>query len=44
MLDPCRDCELYKEEGCAHVDGYLCKVETCEILKMWLLEKENLIE
>lgn len=39
MLDPCKYCKLYKEEGCAHVDGYLCQVETCEMLKFWLLKK-----
>ena len=31
MLDPCRHCELHKEEPCTHVDGYLCNYETCEM-------------
>jgi len=27
--DPVKDCNTYKTEGCAHVDGMLCEVETC---------------
>lgn len=40
MNDPCRVCDLYKEEGCVHVDGYLCKVETCEMLSDYLKNKQ----
>ena len=29
--DPVTHCKLYREEGCAHVDGYLCDYETCEM-------------
>lgn len=29
--DPVRHCEVYKSEGCAHVDGFLCDMATCEI-------------
>ena len=29
--DPVHHCKLYREEGCSHVDGYLCKYSTCEI-------------
>lgn len=28
--DPVYNCELYKDKGCAHVDGFLCDVRTCE--------------
>jgi hypothetical protein len=29
MMDPLKHCELYKDQGCSHVDGILCEVETC---------------
>lgn len=32
MKDPVKHCPVYKAEGCAHVDGYLCEVETCPII------------
>ncbi len=28
--DPVYDCNLCKDKGCAHIDGYLCNIETCE--------------
>jgi len=28
--DPVKDCNLYKDEGCAHVDGPLCDPDTCQ--------------
>lgn len=28
--DPLKHCEIYKEQGCSHVDGFLCNVDTCE--------------
>lgn len=28
--DPLKHCKLYKAEGCAHVDGFLCDVDTCQ--------------
>lgn len=34
--DPVYNCDVYldKENGsCSHVDGYLCDMETCQILK-----------
>ena len=27
--DPLKYCRLYKEQGCSHVDGFLCNVDTC---------------
>lgn len=27
--DPVKHCNLYKEEGCVHVDGTLCDFNTC---------------
>lgn len=38
-MDPIKHCDLYKDKGCAHVDGFLCNVETCkerqEYMKMY---------
>lgn len=31
MMDPVKHCDLYKDEGCAHVDGFLCDFETCSM-------------
>ena len=33
FVDPVRGCELYKNEGCSHVDGLLCDYPKCEMLK-----------
>lgn len=38
--DPVKHCDVYKKEGCAHVDGMLCNMKTCEILSKFR-EKEN---
>lgn len=27
--DPVKHCEVYKKDGCAHVDGPLCNMNTC---------------
>lgn len=32
-FDPLTYCHYYKKYGCAHVDGYLCNVNTCTTLK-----------
>jgi hypothetical protein len=29
-IDPVKHCDLYKDEGCAHVDGFLCDMRTCK--------------
>jgi hypothetical protein len=34
--DPVRHCELYKYDGCSHVDGFLCNVETCKERLEWV--------
>lgn len=31
--DPVYGCEVHKEIGCSHVDGYLCDFPDCDILK-----------
>lgn len=28
--DPVYDCEVFKEKGCAHVDGFLCDIDNCD--------------
>ena len=33
--DPVVHCEVYKKEGCAHVDGLLCDMPTCSILEKY---------
>lgn len=33
--DPVHKCEVYKEEGCSFVDGYLCEYHDCSILKRY---------
>ena len=33
--DPLSNCEVYKEIGCSHVDGFLCDVKTCSLLKKY---------
>ena len=29
--DPVKHCNVYKQVGCAHVDGFLCDMRTCDI-------------
>ena len=33
--DPMTSCDVYRKEGCAHVDGFLCDVEKCDILESY---------
>ena len=33
LTDPLYSCEVYKENKCSHIDGYLCDMKTCIILK-----------
>ena len=30
-LDPVKNCLVYRAVGCAHVDGMLCNMRTCDI-------------
>lgn len=34
--DPVRKCLLYRNEGCSHVDGYLCDFHTCKMRKDYI--------
>jgi hypothetical protein len=33
MNDPVKGCDVYKDIGCTHVDGFLCDYPNCSILK-----------
>jgi hypothetical protein len=35
-MDPVKSCELYREFGCSHVDGYLCDGIDCTLRKKFL--------
>ena len=39
--DPVYHCQIYKEQGCAHVDGFLCDFPKCSMLKEYLDEKDK---
>lgn len=39
--DPVKGCDLYKEKGCSHVDGYLCDYPDCSMLKEYKSKKEK---
>ena len=34
--DPVLHCELYKDKGCAHVDGMLCDYPDCSMNKEYI--------
>lgn len=38
--DPVRNCQLYREKGCSHVDGFLCDYPSCSMLKDYLKERD----
>ena len=38
--NPVKYCEVYKNEGCCHVDGLLCDYPNCSILEDYK-SKEN---
>lgn len=33
LKDPVLSCDVYKKNGCSHVDGFLCDYPKCSILK-----------
>ena len=39
--DPVKYCEVYKKEGCSHVDGYLCDFPKCSMLLEYREELER---
>ena len=32
MKTPSNDCDVYLNEGCTHIDGFLCDYPNCSIL------------
>lgn len=38
--DPVKKCDVYKKDGCAHIDGPNCNMKTCDILSKFK-ESEN---
>jgi len=32
--DPVHACHFYKKNGCSHVDGMLCDMDTCTMRKL----------
>lgn len=38
--DPLKKCQLFKDLGCSHVDGYLCDFPKCSMNLDYLKEKE----
>lgn len=50
MHDPVKGCPVHKNEGCSHVDGYLCDYPNCDIMKAYMMktmtteDKKNLIK
>lgn len=44
--DPVKECELYKDFGCSHVDGFLCNCGDCPMRKDYqdIIEAFNLLE
>ena len=41
--DPVMKCELYKKEGCSHVDGFLCDYNKCTMrmeFELFILEQQ----
>lgn len=41
--DPVRKCRLYKEQGCCHVDGFLCDFPDCSMNKEYINERHAAI-
>lgn len=37
--DPIYNCPVYKNKGCAHVDGLYCDLSTCEIFHNYLCHR-----
>jgi len=38
--DPVKSCIVYTQTGCSHVDGFLCDMKQCNILRDYKLENE----
>lgn len=43
-IDPVKHCAVYKTVGCAHVDGMLCNVRTCNIEAVILVTPRDMVD
>jgi hypothetical protein len=41
MTDPVKGCDVYKNIGCSHVDGFLCDYPNCSILKNYKMTEDR---
>lgn len=41
MDDPVKGCPVYKNEGCSHIDGYLCDYPDCDIMKKYMKNADD---
>lgn len=41
MSDPVRHCTVYRTVGCVHIDGILCHMKSCEILRDYLEDPQK---
>ena len=41
MNDPVKGCDVYRNIGCSHVDGFLCDYPDCSILKEYKMKHED---
>jgi len=39
--DPVASCEVFKEIGCPHVDGMLCSMKDCNILREYRKRRDS---
>lgn len=39
--DPLKNCALFKEKGCSHIDGMLCDFPNCEMNEKYIAEKKS---
>lgn len=42
--DPYYHCELFRDRGCAHVDGLLCDFPKCDMNKSYKENKNKIIK
>lgn len=38
--DPVKNCALFKDKGCAHVDGMLCDFPNCQMNEEYIAERK----
>jgi len=43
-IDPVKHCNVYKSVGCAHIDGMLCNMRTCNVKVVVSIEPQKINE